>query len=65
MEIYSLTVLVVRSIKWSCQLGHAPSEASGEESVLISCSFWWLPAVHGVARLVAAQLQFFSSSFHV
>ena len=36
--------------------GCAPSETCREESCLVPSGFWWLPAVRGVAGLVAASL---------
>ena len=56
-EIYSGTVLVVKSPKPRCWQGRALSDSSRGGFFLASSSFWWLPAVHGIPWLVDASLQ--------
>ena len=56
-EMYGLTVLETRSLKVRCQQGQALSEGPGGESLLVSFSFWCLPAMLGFAWLVHVSLQ--------
>ena len=42
IDIYSLTLLQVKSPTSSCQQGHPPAEGFREESFIASSSFWWL-----------------------
>lgn len=50
----SLTVLVARSSRLTCQQGPTPSKASAGGSFLGSSGFWWVPVSPGIPCLVAA-----------
>lgn len=57
IQMHSLTVLGARNPKPRHQQGYTLSEASREGSFFASSSFWWWPAVLGIAWIVVCSLQ--------
>lgn len=61
-QIYYLTVLKPRVLKLMCLQDEASSETLREEgeSMIVSCSFWYFPAILGVFWSIDASLQILS-----